>query len=399
MSDAPIPIVIETMTPEKENESKEEKVFNFVSDKNNSFDIKLINYINYIEIKAYLKDIDLRKEYYERRYNLEELKYNKFLSICDSIDEVYEQIIYELQKNTKKNVIEKNHEIKIIIPIEHIKIKEMIFELPEKIKKEKELIQELFVEIKNLNENKNKTNQEIIDLKNEMNKLKNDINLFRDENEKMKEKNNLLEKQIKNILVKIENNNNSINNENKSLCLNNPELNKSSIINDDIIKQNIIINWIKESINKTNINFELIFKMSVNGSDSEKFHKYCDNKGPTLLLIKTTKNKIFGGFTPYNWNSKKGEIRDKNNQTFIFSLNLLRKYYMLSTKKEAIICGPGGPVFGCDDIMLQFDMKKGETYANEFCNFLSNKNLELIDEKGNKGAFETKEMEVFKVVY
>ena len=42
---------------------------------------------------------------------------------------------------------------------------------------------------------------------------------------------------------------------------------KSSIINDDIDKQNIIIKWIKEKINKTSIKFELIFKMSEYGPD------------------------------------------------------------------------------------------------------------------------------------
>ena len=41
--------------------------------------------------------------------------------------------------------------------------------------------------------------------------------------------------------------------------------------------------------------------MSINGRTSKDFHKYCDNKGPTLTIVKTTKNKIFGGFTPLNW--------------------------------------------------------------------------------------------------
>ena len=41
--------------------------------------------------------------------------------------------------------------------------------------------------------------------------------------------------------------------------------------------------------------------MSIHGYSSYDFHKYCDNAGPTLILIKTTKDKIFGGFTPLNW--------------------------------------------------------------------------------------------------
>ena len=44
-------------------------------------------------------------------------------------------------------------------------------------------------------------------------------------------------------------------------------------------------------------------------------------------------------------------------------------------------------------------MKKGETFANEYSNFLSNKNLDLTDEKGNKEVFDIEDFEVFKVIY
>ena len=395
MDDAPTPYITKEMTPGNANVKIKEKNFNIISDKDRSFVIKFINYLNYIEINAYLKNNEITNIYYQKIYYLEELKSNKFLSICDSIDEIYEQIIFEVEKNSKKNLIEKNNEINLIIPIEHTKIKEIIFNLPEKKKNDKILIKDLFIEIYNLNESKIKSNQAIIELKNEINILKNDIINLKNENKKLSEKNNLLEKQIKKILL--ENNNNI--SDCKPLSINYLELNKSSIVNNDIVKQDLIINWIKEAINKSSIKFELIFKMSVNGSESVKFHKYCDNKGPTLLLIKTTKKKIFGGFTPHDWSINKGEVYDKLKQTFIFSLNLMKKYNMLSIKKEAIICRRSGPIFGCDDIMIQFDMKKGETYANEFCNYLSDNNLELIEEKGNKGNFDTEELEVFKVVY
>ena len=44
-------------------------------------------------------------------------------------------------------------------------------------------------------------------------------------------------------------------------------------------------------------------------------------------------------------------------------------------------------------------MKKGITYANTNCNFLSNNNLELTGGKGNSETFETEEIEVFKIIY
>ena len=173
---------------------------------------------------------------------------------------------------------------------------------------------------------------------------------------------------------------------------------KSSIIKDDIEKQNLIINWIKEKINKNIIEFDLIFKMNENGSKSDDFHKYCDNKGPTLVLLKTTKQKIFGGFTPLNWKVGSGYLKDKSNQTFIFSINLKKKFDMINSTKNAI-CTNYGPWFGDCDFGLKSDMKKGETYANKSCNFLSNSNLELTNGKGENENFETEELEVYKVKY
>ena len=58
--------------------------------------------------------------------------------------------------------------------------------------------------------------------------------------------------------------------------------------------------------------------MSENGSKSEDFHKYCDNKGPTLTLIKTTKNRIFGGFSPLSWNNKGRDQFDKSIKHLFF---------------------------------------------------------------------------------
>ena len=77
----------------------------------------------------------------------------------------------------------------------------------------------------------------------------------------------------------------------------------SSIIKNDLNKQNQINKWIKEKVNKNLIKYELIFKMTVNGSNAKDFHKYCNNKGPTLTIIQTKNNEIFGGFTPLNWSN------------------------------------------------------------------------------------------------
>ena len=177
-------------------------------------------------------------------------------------------------------------------------------------------------------------------------------------------------------------------------------LENSLILNYDINKKQSIINWIKEKVNKNEISFDNIFSMSRNGSKSEDFHKLCDNKGPTLIIIKTDKNHIFGGFTPLDWNSKGGTICDESKRTFIFSLDLMKKFEIINIKKKAIRCeSEHGPIFGDYDIGLHKDMKEGQIYANSTCNFMSNNNLELTGGKGDNENFKTEELEVYKVIY
>ena len=170
---------------------------------------------------------------------------------------------------------------------------------------------------------------------------------------------------------------------------------KKSLLNYDSNKKDLIINWIKEKTNKNSVKFKLIFRMSENGSKSSDFHKYCDNKGPTLTIIKTTKNKLFGGFTPLDWKDKGGEIIDESNQTFIFSLNLDKKYDMIKKGGCGIYCTEYGPIFAYD-FGLKADMKKGDIYAREESNFLPKNNLELTGGKGQHENFEVEEFEVYK---
>ena len=174
----------------------------------------------------------------------------------------------------------------------------------------------------------------------------------------------------------------------------------SIIIKKDREKQELIINWIKEKTNKDSINFKKIFTMSLNGSSSKDFHDYCDNKGPTLTLIKTTKNKIFGGFTPLDWDISGHNKYDEKEQTFIFSLNLVKQYDIINKEKTAICCRHDyGPIFGGSDFNIASNMKKGNNFANSKTSFITNNNLELIGEEGSSKEIDIEDFEVFKVKY
>ena len=140
--------------------------------------------------------------------------------------------------------------------------------------------------------------------------------------------------------------------------------------------------------------------ISQNGSSSNDFHNYCDNKGPTLTIIKTNKNKLFGGFISLSWDSKSENKIDENNETFLYSLDLMKKYDLINHSKEAIACNKSyGPYFGGRDFSIEANMKEGNTYANSATNFITNNNLELTGGKGNNESFVAEEIEVFKVIF
>lgn len=45
----------------------------------------------------------------------------------------------------------------------------------------------------------------------------------------------------------------------------------------------------------------LIFSGSIDGWLIDDFHNNCDNQGPTLIIIKEIKGRVFGGFTTQCW--------------------------------------------------------------------------------------------------
>ena len=406
----PTPLESEKMIKDRYEKIKDQFNIDINSDRNNSFNINIFKFSTNIKITANLEKENINSKY-EKIYFLEDLKNNKFLSICDSIDEVYDQIIFELKKDNKKMIKEEEDCISIIIPVEHIKVKEIEFNLFKKIKSDKDLLLELMNDFKKFkndmsekynkieNDNKN-LNNEINLLKSENKDLKDKINFLMDENIKLKDSNKSLENQIKIISDKIDNNNIKTNNIFSCSSSSYFDIFKSSsILHNYINGQKLICNWIKYKMNKDEIKFELIFKMSVNGYKGSDFHTFCNNKRPTLILIKSSGNKIFGGFTPLDWGKKEYPI-DETKSTFIFSLNINKKFDIKNNSKYTIRCTKNeGPVFGNCDIKLGNDLRKVESYANKDSYFLSENNLELTGGKGTYESLDTEELEVFEVIY
>ena len=64
-----------------------------------------------------------------------------------------------------------------------------------------------------------------------------------------------------------------------------------------------LMNWLKNTPGFSNSDELLLYRASRNGWYSSNFHSCCDNKGPTVTVIRSG-NNIFGGYTEQSWHSK-----------------------------------------------------------------------------------------------
>ena len=71
------------------------------------------------------------------------------------------------------------------------------------------------------------------------------------------------------------------------------------------------------------IELSKIYKTS-DGWTAEQIHSKIDNLGSTITIVKTIKNKIFGGFTTIPWD--KSNTYKSDTSAFTFSVDYCSKY-------------------------------------------------------------------------
>ena len=146
--ETPAPLSVENILSKNNEKFKSESNYNINSNKNNCFNIFIRNLTSCIEINASYQN-DIKKEEFKEKFSLSNLKENKYLSICESIDEIYEELIFDFSKNNSI-ILENENQITIKIPVSHSKYKEISFTLNKKIKTDKELYQDLYLIVSNL---------------------------------------------------------------------------------------------------------------------------------------------------------------------------------------------------------------------------------------------------------
>lgn len=115
------------------------------------------------------------------------------------------------------------------------------------------------------------------------------------------------------------------------------------------------------------INWRLIYRAVDDGYAAEDFHKKCDGHEGTLIIIKTIRSFIFGGYTKAAWSEHGSYKEDKD--AFIFSLMNNEGALRLPVTKPqcAIYCHRAyGPTFGeGHDLFIENDCN---IYRNSYSN-------------------------------
>ena len=159
---------------------------------------------------------------------------------------------------------------------------------------------------------------------------------------------------------------------------------------------------LNEFYGKRGQKWELIYKASRDGFDASAFHTRCDNQGPTMTIIRSVTNYLFGGYASVSWAAaNNGYISDSN--AFIFTLtnphNIPPTKYLVNPERIAHALQNSsdyGPVFGGCDIAV-----KNNSNSNQSSSF--NLPCFYVDTTGQgnntfTGAahFTTSDIEVFR---
>ena len=176
------------------------------------------------------------------------------------------------------------------------------------------------------------------------------------------------------------------------------EIKKSSSIVTTVEEAKQLQDWVEESASGK-VRFELLWKGTRDGFGASVFHTKCNNKGPTLTIIKSNNDKIFGGYTSQSWGFGGGSWTSKHDATaFIYSLSYKTK---CATQKDtnSIWDSSGyGPIFGDGYDIAIYDNcnARSDNYCNPSTYALpAGKDNTFL---AGSSSFTVKEIEVYAVM-
>ena len=259
--------------------------------------------------------------------NLKELgDINRFFIQFETIKQVFNTIKKLINK---KNISiiqeEKKMKIKIINPIDD---EEFFINVNSKEKDTKSEINSIIACVNSLT-------QKVQNLENKVNILENKVNELIKEKEEKKKKKELY-----------------------------GQISKSSVINKDEI--DLFMNWFDKKPTK----IKLLLDSKIDGDSTQTFYNKCSYKFPTVVFVKTTKGRRFGGYCSIGWENANGNYK-KDINNFIFSLDKKKKYkikqpeYGIQTYSTYFAFGNGNDFYiynNCTSNNNNYSNNNGVTY-------------------------------------
>ena len=269
----------------------------------------------------------LKKTFEELTENIPNFKIlNDTSSLLSLMQQLFETNKYDIRKEGEilkviikiTNLLGKDEEYELILKKAELNDKQRMDMMEEKIKDLENKVNNFLTEREELNKQIKILIDENKSIKEELSLIKKNLNLIENS-----DKNQKIQTITKNSNLKTQNN-------------------KSNIFNSKIFNQLSDINFILDEIKKIGQNIRginLIYRATEEGDKIEKFNNICSNIENELIIIKTNKNYIFGGFTKTGWKENKGkDFYDSN--AFIFSYNL-KKIYNIKKPEYALHCQSG----------------------------------------------------------
>lgn len=122
-------------------------------------------------------------------------------------------------------------------------------------------------------------------------------------------------------------------------------------IDSKILTTNRQIEAIRKWMNiKVKFDLKLLYRESTESNNTPRnFHRRCDIRPHTLILIKGENGLIIGGYTSMTWD---GDEYKEDHDAFIFNLSNEKKYAISDPSKAILTNGDLLPIFGNFDISI-----------------------------------------------
>jgi hypothetical protein len=94
----------------------------------------------------------------------------------------------------------------------------------------------------------------------------------------------------------------------------------------------------------SNFSLQLLFRATRDGFENSAFHSHCDNKGPLLIIIKTQKEVLIGGFCSISWKDSGSWTEDP--KCVVFSISRQKIYNRFNDIENLYFDSGYSPVIG-----------------------------------------------------